>query len=248
MPHFCQANLDRKRKIWPAAWCGLCYVMPQEHWLSKLAPDRKRFAADPLGYGALAWHQWELAQFIATGVGESRPAPDAKDLKNPILWLTQAHALSVAAQAVFAHEPNWDVMPVWVHGACDSQYCGAGLMLVGYSLEVCLKAMLILRCGLDKYTEDEKQYQHHNLERLAEFVPELSPKDKAILRALTHYIEWAGRYPDPGTRRVGKFEEVFALAETFQVAAKDLLELVARVMQHSGNAVIQADGSYGAEA
>jgi len=216
--------------------------MPREHWLSKLAPDRERFSADPLGYGALAWHQWELAQFIATGVGESR-APSAKDLKNPLLWLTQAHALSVAGQAVLAHEPNWEAMPVWVHGACDSQYCGAGLMLVGYSLEVCLKAMLILRYGVDTYTEDEKKFQHHNLERLAEFVPELSPKDKAILRALTHYIEWAGRYPDPGTRRVGRFEEVFALAETFEVSAKDLFTLAAGVMQHAGNAVGQADGS-----
>lgn len=210
--------------------------------MSKLAPDRKRFAADPLGYGALAWHQWELAQFIATGVGESRPVPGAKDLKNPILWLTQAHALSLAAQAVFAYEPTWETMPVWVHGTCDSQYCGAGLMLVGYSLEVCLKAMLILRYGVDTYTEDEKKYQHHNLERLAEFIPDLSPKDKAILRALTHYIEWAGRYPDPGTRRVGKFEEVFALAETFQVSAADLFKLAARVMQDSGNAVEQENG------
>lgn len=27
---FFRANLDRKRQIWPAAWCGLHYVMFQE--------------------------------------------------------------------------------------------------------------------------------------------------------------------------------------------------------------------------
>lgn len=205
--------------------------------MSRFAPDRKRFAADPLGYAALAWHQWELAQFVATGNGQSRIAPGAKDLKNPLLWLTQAHALSEAARAVLAHQPEWSTMPSWVHGACDSQYCGAGLMLVGYSLEVCLKAILILRYGVDAYSDEEKKYQHHNLERLAEFVPDLSSKDRAILRALTHYIEWAGRYPDPGGKRVGKFEEVFSLAETYKISAADLFILAGRVMQYSSEVV-----------
>jgi len=210
--------------------------------MTRLTPDRKRFAADPLGYSALAWHKWELAQFIATGVGESRPTPSTSDLKNPLLWLTQAQALSQAAVAVFANQPQWETMPSWVHGACDSQYCGAGLMLVGYSLEVCLKAMLILRYGVDAYTDEEKKYQHHKLERLAEFIPKLTPKDRAILRALTHYIEWAGRYPDPGAGRFGKFEEVFALAEMNKISAADLFKLAGRIMQYSNDVVEGSDG------
>lgn len=205
-------------------------AVPLEIFISRLTPDRKRFAADPLGYGVLAWQQWELAKFIATGAGESRLTPSANDLKNPLLWLTQAHALSEAARAIFANQPQWETMPPWVHGACDSQYCGAGLMLVGYGLEVCLKAILILRCGVDAYTDDEKKHRHHKLERLAEFVPGLSSKDQAILRTLTHYIEWAGRYPDPGAEHVGKFEEVFALSEVNEISAADLFELVSRVM------------------
>ena len=208
--------------------------------MNKFAPDRKRFAADPLGYGAMAWHQWELAICTATGVGGPRRAPHAGDLKNALLWLTQAHALAVAARTVLAKQPQWETMPVWVHGACDSQYCGAGLMLVGYSLEVCLKAMLILKYGVDIYTEDEKKFLHHKLERLAEFIPDLTSKDRAILRALTHYVEWAGRYPDPGTGREEKFEEVFSLTERYKISAADLFKLAGHVMKYSNEVVESA--------
>lgn len=206
--------------------------------MSGLAPDRDAFAADPLSYSALAWHKWELAQSVATGRRESRQAPSGTDLKNPLLWLTQAHALSVAARTVISHKPTWDSMPLWVRSACDSQYCAAGLMLVGYSLEVCLKAMLILRYGVDTYLSDERKYQHHKLERLGEFLPELDPKDRAILRALTHYIEWTGRYPDPGGGREAKLEEIFALAEGHQISAGQLFSLAGRVMKHA-NAVVE---------
>jgi hypothetical protein len=110
-------------------------------------------------------------------------------------------------------------------------------MLVGYSLEICLKGLLILAKGVDAYTEEERTHQHHKLERLAEQVPDLGVKDKAILRALTHFTEWAGRYPDPGTGRDAKVEEVFKLAEQYQVTAQELFALAARVMQHT-NAVV----------
>ncbi len=108
-------------------------------------------------------------------------------------------------------------------------------MLVGYSLEICLKGLLILAKGV--MIEEERTHQHHKLERLAEQVPDLSAKDKAILRALTHFTEWAGRYPDPGAGRDAKVEEVFTLAEQHQVTARELFALAARVMQHT-NAVV----------
>jgi len=205
-------------------------------------PDRKAFAADPLSYSSMAWHKWELAQFAATGRGEARPAPTRTELKNPVLWLTQAHALSEAARTLVMQTPSWESMPVWVRGVCDSQYCAAALMLVGYSLEVCLKAMLILRTGEDSYASDERRYHHHNLERLAEFVPDLNAKDRAILRALTHYIEWAGRYPDPGSGRERKLEELFTLAEGHEVAAKELFSVAGRVMKHASAVVEDVAG------
>lgn len=120
-----------------------------------------------------------------------------------------------------------------VRSVCDSQYCAAGLMLVGYSLEICLKAMLILTKGIETFTNEEKQFQHHKLERLAEHMPNLTSKDKAILRVLTHFTEWAGRYPDPGSGREAKVEEVFTLAEQHQIARRDLFGLATRVMRHT---------------
>lgn len=200
--------------------------------MQRLKPNRKEFEADPLGYGAIAWQKWELAKFVATGMNAGPRDPSGTDLKEPLLWLTQAHALSEAARTVLSHTPNWESMPVLVRSACDSQYCAAGLMLVGYSLEVSLKAMLILRHGIDVYTEAEKKYQHHKLERLAEFMPDLGEKDRAILRALTHYIEWTGRYPDPGGGREAKLEEVFSLAEKHQVSGRDLFNLAGGVMKY----------------
>lgn len=211
--------------------------MPQGNRVS-FEPDRKAFSADPLSYSAMAWHKWELAQFVATGRGEARPGPSGIDLKNPILWLTQAHALSEAARTLVTQNPSWETMPVWVRGVCDSQYCAAALMLVGYSLEVCLKAMLILRHGADTYANDEKKFHHHKLERLGEFIPDLSAKDRATLRALTHYIEWAGRYPDPGVGQEARLEELFKLAEGHEIAARDLFSVAGRVMTHA-NAVVQ---------
>lgn len=202
-----------------------------------LLPNRKAFEADPLGYSAIAWQKLEFAKFVATGQDTGARNPSGTDLKDPILWMTQAHALSEAARAVLAATPSWESMPVWVRGSCDSQYCAAALMLVGYSLEVSLKAMLIIRRSADVYTDEEKKYQHHKLERLGEFLPDLSARDRAILRALTHYIEWAGRYPDPGGGREAKLDEVFSLSEKNQVCARDLFNLASRVMKHA-NVVI----------
>ncbi len=198
-----------------------------------LQPNRKTFASDPFGYSASAWHKFGLASTLAGYDVDITKPPTAEDLKNPVLWLTQAHALSEAARVLFETDPNFETMPLPIRGVCDSQYCAVGLMLVGYSLETCLKAMIIIKTGVGAYIEDEKSYKHHRLVELAAFIPGLSDKDKAILQALTHFTYWAGRYPDPGSGRVKDVEGVFALAESNQIAARDLFELAARVMRHT---------------
>lgn len=194
--------------------------------------NRSKFDADPFGYSALAWHQWGLAQTMAGFQKAPQACPTSSDLKDPILWMSQAHALSRAAIAVMKTEQTWEHMPLGVRGACDSQYCAAGLMLLGYSLEISLKGLFILTKGVEVYIAEEKQFQHHKLERLAEPLSVLTAKDKAILRVLTHFTEWAGRYPDPGSGRDAKVEEVFTLAEKYKVTAKDLITLAARVTKH----------------
>jgi len=141
--------------------------------------------------------------------------------------------MSEAAQVVIRSEPQFSAMPDLFKGACDSQYCAIGLMLVGYSLEVCLKAMLIIQKGVPAYSEDEKAHLHHRLEDLAQFVPDLSEKDKVILRTLTHFVAWAGRYPDPGLGREAKVAEIFSQSEAFQICARDVFGLAARVMGHA---------------
>lgn len=208
------------------------YMLEQQ-----IKPDRNKFGQDPFGYSALAWHKWGLIQEMAGFHVALEQPPKSDDLKSPVLWLSHARAMSEAGLAVLMNEPKLDQMPELMKGVCDSQYCAVGLMLVGYSLEVCLKAMLIIKKGITKFTEDEKKHYHHKLEELADFVPNLSLKDKAILQILTHFVVWAGRYPDPGTGRQKKSEEIFILSEKFQISARDLFLLASCVMGHAKEVV-----------
>lgn len=198
-----------------------------------LKPNRDAFASDPLGYSALAWHKWGMAQTMAGFLVDITRPPTSEDLKSPVLWLSQAHALSQAAVILLRSEPDLKIMPKEIQSVCDSQYCAVGLMLVGYSLEICLKAMLIMKEGVVEYTTVENKNKHHRLEHLADFIPDLNAKDKAILRALTHYVYWAGRYPDPGSGREDEVEDIFSLSETYKISAKDLFQLSSRVMGYS---------------
>jgi len=198
-----------------------------------LEPDRTRFSADPFGYSALSWHKWDTARTLAGYQAHPKAFPTSADLKLPIFWLTQAHALSEAATTVLSKQPGWETMPLPVRSICDSQYCAAGLMLIGYSIEICLKGMLLLTKGIEGYTNEENKFQHHKLDRLAYQVPNLTDKDRAILRVLTHFTEWAGRYPDPGSGRHTKVEEVFSLSEQHQITSQDLFALAVHVMRHA---------------
>ncbi len=198
-----------------------------------ILPNRDDFGRDPFGYSAMAWHKWGAAQTIAGFPVDLSKAPTSEDLKSPVLWLTQAHAMQEAARIILQNQPELAHLPNYVRGVCDCQYCAVGLMLVGYSLEICLKAMLIMKKGIGVYKSEEERHRHHRLEKLAEFVPGLDAKDKAILQTLTHFVIWAGRYPDPGSGREDNAEEIFALSEKHQVAASDLFNLAARVMGYS---------------
>jgi hypothetical protein len=195
-------------------------------------PDRENFGRDPFGYSALAWHRWCAASTLAGFPVNMLRTPTSDDLKNPVLWLTQAHAMTEAAVILIRNEPNLSHLPNYLKGQCDSQYCAVALMLVGYSLEICLKGMLIIKKGIEVYKAEERKHQHHRLQKLAEFIPDLSEKDIATLQILSHFVSWAGRYPDPGSGREDNAEEIFKLSEKHKIAAKDLFKLAARVMGH----------------
>ncbi len=202
-----------------------------------LAPNRHAFEADPFGYAGLAWTRWAIVQNIAGLNVDPEKPPTRQDLKSPILWLSHAHALSEAAKHVIQGEPDLAHLPVITRGICHSQYFAVGLMLVGYSLEICLKGMLILKKGIEEYSAEEKRYKTHNLAQLAEFVPDLNKKDMIILELLTYYLIWAGRYPDPGLGKELQPETIFDLSEQHEISAKDLFSLVGRVMGHTQQVV-----------
>jgi hypothetical protein len=53
------------------------------------------------------------------------------------------------------------------------------------------------------------------------------------LECLTHFIYWAGKYPDPGSGREKDAVAVFEVSEKHQISAKELFLLVSRVMAHA---------------
>ena len=199
---------------------------------SALHLNPKGFEADPFGYSALAWHKWGL---ILTAHGfptDITKEPTIEDLRNPLLWLSHANALSEAAVCLVRNVPSFKSFPADLRTICHSQYHAVVLMLVGYSLEVCLKAMILIKLGVEEFNRQEKKHFHHRLHELAMFIPELSTKDMAILRGLSHFTVWAGRYPDPGSKRTDDAVDVFHIAEGNSITAKDLFALSGRIMQH----------------
>ena len=194
------------------------------------APNPEGFDKDPFGYSALAWHKWGMAQTMAGfPVDVTRP-PTAADLKSPVLWMTQAHALSEAAVSVLRRDPNLEHMTIYTKGVCHCQYHAVALMLVGLSLEISLKSMLIIREGVEKFTLREKEKRHHRLHKLSSFVPSLTQKDKAILECLTHFIYWAGKYPDPGS---GREKDAAAVFDTSRVQSLRK-RIICVVCSHNG--------------
>lgn len=202
-----------------------------------ISPNKDAFGSDPLGYSALAWHKWAMVQTLAGFHVDMQKGPSTEDLKSPILWLSHAHAMAEAARILLAGNLNLGPMPANLRGVCHCQYHAVVLMLVGYSLEICLKALLIIKKGIPAYQEKEKKYFHHNLDKLADFVPDLSDKDKAILKGLSHYVRWAGRYPDPGFGKQDHAVDIFKLSETHQISAHDLFTVVGRIMGHVNTVV-----------
>lgn len=58
--------------------------------LDMLLPNKGGFENDPLGYGALSWHKWAMAQTVAGFNVDLEAGPTNEDLKSPVLWLSHA--------------------------------------------------------------------------------------------------------------------------------------------------------------
>ncbi|MFQ2025241.1 hypothetical protein ACK355_08860 [Aeromonas veronii] len=94
----------------------------------------------------------------------------------------------------------------------------------------------------DGYKDIEKKNRHHRLHVLAELVPDLTNKDKAILRGITHFVYWAGRYPDPGSGREDDASEIFLIAEENEITAKDIFDTASKIMSYTVNIVDEKHG------
>lgn len=204
--------------------------------LQELQPSSDKFGSDPFGYAGNAWVQWVMATHL-NGVGEHldpEKPPTSENLKQPILWLSQSKALTVAAFEVINSEHKFEDYPPFLRGMIDSQFRAVGLMLIGYSLEVGLKGMIILREGTDVYLEREKKRQTftHDLKKIAGFIPALTKKDEAILSQFTHFLTWAGRYPDPGFNRINFADDIHKVSEQHEITMGDVVELADRVLKH----------------
>lgn len=194
---------------------------------------REGFAADPFGFSALAWLRWCSVLEDAGFAVDKRNPPTGDDLNNPVLWLLHSQALTAAAIELLESEPEFRHTPIALRGICEVQFHAVALMLIGCSLEVCLKAMLVIQNGVTGYAEVERKHRHHQLVELAALVPSLGEKDKAILHSLTQFVVWAGRYPSPGLGHVKSSEELFETAEKYEICGRDLFGLLSRIMAHT---------------
>jgi len=203
--------------------------------IQQLQPSREEFSGDPFGYSANAWTQWVIAaQLHNTGHHLDLEKPSSEDLKQPFLWLSQSKALTVAAISVIESDEKFEEYEPFLRGIADSQLKAVGLMLFGFSLEVSLKGMIIIKEGTNVYLEREKAKKTftHNLVNLAKFIPELTDKDKAILKQFTQFLVWAGRYPDPGFNRMDNVEDIHKTSEQYEITMRDALDLVDKIMKH----------------
>jgi hypothetical protein len=126
---------------------------------------------------------------------------------------------------------------VWLVELAIANIAQSGLMLVGYSLEICLKAMAIIEHGSSYYASNEKKYYHHRLNALAEFVPELNDKELEVLKLLSEFSTWAGRYPDPGKSDQNRFNEVWRSSETLGASLRDVLDVAIKIRNHAQSIV-----------
>ena len=144
--------------------------------------------------------------------------------------MSHSLALAKAAETLLLNDPDFDLMEDnSMNGLAHYQYYATALMLVGYSLEVTLKNMIIINNGIDDYISNESKYMTHDLEKLAYFVPDLEIKDKSILNILTKFTILAGKYRDPGFNKGAVYDDISNAVERYKICAKDIFQLATKI-------------------
>lgn len=195
-------------------------------------PDRERFIADPFGYAGLGVDRWRFIKAMNGGHDSPEDPVSISDLNDPMLWLSQSQAITAAAVALMKVQPNFDHLPEEFHGILDGQVCATILMLVGYSLEVCCKAVILLEEG----PESADQFTHHKIQELVKYVGPLDEKQEIILGLLTEHCYWAGRYPSP-KKNTESFERIHKLSTQYEITAGDLFATAGHVQKLCGQKI-----------
>ena len=203
------------------------------------AHEIRAFNSDPFGYCSTVWHEWNCVQERA-GFSISFPkSPTSEELKNPIFWICQSKSLSESAKILIRTEPDFSAMPATMYSICHRQYLASSLMLMGYSLEVLFKALSIQQLGIEAYTKKERKYFSHRLTWLVGQHTEINSQERAVLECLTHFIYWAGRYPDHGTGEESKLEDIFLISEGNKISMKELSTVLDKFTKFATNKIIE---------
>jgi hypothetical protein len=148
---------------------------------------------------------------------EQERLDEFEDRKAPYRWTMSAERLKRSAEILFAHtEAHFeDGEPVNIEDCCLGVHTSAQLLL-GYAVELAIKGYLLQK-GLKTFGEITKgDLANHNLESQFRMTKlQCSPERLWLLRQLTQYILWAGRYPLP--RSSDKFKPLPICAADFDV-------------------------------
>ena len=209
--------------------------------MSESKPETRdeKFGSSPFGYSLGAYTTWIQ---ILDNKGIEHPYKldeiDKYSLKNTVLWSSQASALGQAGISLIKENPDLSGVPNDTKELYLRQYCGVGLMLVGYSMELTLKTIILVKEGKEKYIDEHEHKVGHNLNKLEDYILDLTKKQKNILNILKFYVKWAGRYPDPGTGKESQLHEINNLCDKYEITAGDLFTLCQKISEFL-NHVIQ---------
>jgi hypothetical protein len=137
------------------------------------------------------WVSWD--EMKSTWYREIRARRQFMQANHPYLWTMKSNWLHLAARLL------------WSSGAKDEGYSGfetqsVALMLAGMSLECAIKSRMIALCGYPLIASDRKRILsgNHDLVELAKSAcVRTNVGDRTVLKSLTPYIRWLGRYPTP---------------------------------------------------
>ncbi|GAC09523.1 hypothetical protein [Paraglaciecola chathamensis] len=199
-----------------------------------------KFESDPFGYCSTVWHEWVNVQMRAGHHVNLEKSPTSEELKNPIFWICQANSLSESAKILIRTTPDFSSMPKSMYSICYRQYMASALMMLGYSLELMFKGLSIQQFGVETYTKNERKYFSHKLPWLVRQHIQITAKEEAILKCLTHFLYWAGRYPDHGTGKESELEDIFKLSESNQISMKELSATLDRLVKFATGKIISS--------